>query len=266
MTINTEDFVFLRQGKIIQEFGTEDKPMLAPIDVRGPEKTHALMLLHGFGATPAVYRAMLPTLSTQYDAVVGPIFPGHCENLEAFAKANDKVWYETAEQTYLALTKEYQHVDVMGLSLGGLIACQLSQKYTIHHLYLLAPALSLKIFAVKPLLILAKIMRALNIKSLTNQGANLHASQYAELLYKKLPLSAIIAIFKRIDGYSWWRPTCPTDLFLGYFDEVVDSPKIAKKFAKKPNINIHWLMNSAHILPLDGDIDGILDVVSQHTL
>ena len=54
----------------------------------------------------------------------------------------------------------------------------------------------------------------------------------------------------------------PTDLFLGSFDEVVDSEQVAKRFFNAPQCNIHWLQNSAHVLPLDNDVNAIIDCMN----
>lgn len=261
--VHIQDFHFIRQGVAIGTLTTADEHWFAPVHIEKPGRHRALLLLHGFGSTPAVYRALLPTLTAQYDAVICPVLTGHCENLDAFACSTAAQWLETAETALQPLLKDYQKVDVLGLSLGGLIACELSQKYPLHHLYLLAPALALKQLYIRPTLLAARLLQCIGIKKIMNYGGNLHTDQHAELLYRQLPLTTIQEMLRFVQRYSWTPPPCPTDLFLGYFDAVVDSAKIARHFAKQSTISIHWLMRSAHVLPLDGDIDYLLDTIGR---
>lgn len=260
--LNIEDFHFIRQGIPIHTLTKADEHWFAPVHIEKPGRQRALLLLHGFGSTPAVYRALLPTLTEHYDAVVCPALPGHCANLDVFADATSLQWQDAAAAALEPLLNQYQHVDVLGLSLGGLIACELSQKYPLHHLYLLAPAFALKQIYIRPTLLAACLLQCIGIKKLMNYGGNLHTEQHAELLYRQLPLTTIQQMLHFVKQFSWVPPSCPTDLFLGYFDAVVDSAKIAKRFAKQPHMTIHWLMRSAHVLPLDGDIDYLLDTLT----
>lgn len=52
------------------------------------------------------------------------------------------------------------------------------------------------------------------------------------------------------------------DLFLGRHDDVVASAHVARRFENfYHQATIHWLEQSAHVLPLDGDIDQIIQCV-----
>ena len=254
--VTTQDFRFLLQGKHIEPLLPKDANLLAPIDIRGSGRKRALLMLHGFSSSPAVFRIMLPQL-TQYDAIICPVLPGHSDSLAAFAKATAQDWIFSAEVACSALLQEYETVDVLGFSLGGLLACLLSQRFGLNRLYLLAPALAMH-KNVSATLFVARVLHGLGFRLLHNRGGNLHTSRYPELTYRQLPLTTIIEILTLIKDYHKTIPTCPTDLFLGRFDAVVDSQAIAKCFEKSPNVTTHWLNNSAHILPLDGDIDAIV--------
>ncbi len=254
--MNITDFQYMWRGKQIAPLLSQQAYLLDPIDKRGSSHNRALLLLHGFASSPAVYRELLPAL-TMYDAVVCPVLPGHCISIEAFAKVSARDWVSAAEQACQGLVRDYQTVDVLGLSLGGLLACHLSHHFTLNHLYLLAPALSLK-QNVNVTLLGARILQYLGFKSLPNHAGNIHTSQFQELTYRRLPITTIIEILTLIKNVEFTPPSCPVDLFLGRFDEVVDSALVAKKFANQANTQIHWLDNSAHVLPLDGDIETIL--------
>lgn len=262
MKIN--DFQYMWRGKKIAPLSSQQTYWLDPIHKRGPNQERALLLLHGFASSPAVYRELLPAL-TLYDAVVCPVLPGHCISIAAFSKVSAGDWIAAAERACQALLNDYQTVDVLGLSLGGLLACHLSQRFTLNHLYLLAPALSLQ-QNTNIMLGAARILRYLGFKSLPNHAGNIHTNHFQELTYSRLPIATIIEILTLIKHFKFTPPSCPVDLFLGRFDEVVDSVVVADRFANQPNTQIHWLNHSAHVLPLDGDIKTILEVIARRFL
>lgn len=255
--MNINDFRYMWRGKPIKPLVTQQVNLLAPIyDIRGSGEQRALLLLHGFSSSPAVYRQLLPALS-DYDAVVCPLLPGHGESIQAFSTVKACEWVSTAENACEKLMNDYQQVDVMGLSLGGLLACHLSQRFPLHRLYLLAPALVLRLNTLHALKC-ARLMHWLGFSRLRNQAGNLYSNHDSELAYRQLPITAIIEILTLIDTYQFQPPHSPTDIFLGYHDEVVNSELVAKLFTNLPNCTIHWLPKSAHVLPLDGDLDTII--------
>lgn len=262
MNMNINDFNYMWRGKSIRPLLSQDAHLLSPVDIRRHDSGRALLLIHGFSSSPAIYRELLPTF-TLYDAVLCPVLPGHADSIESFAKATAKDWLDTAMQACETLTRDYETVDVMGLSLGGLLAGKISEHFAINHLYLLAPALILH-GPTALLLTCARVLHFLGLKRLRNHAGNFHTSSHQELTYRQLPITAIIEILTLVQTLTFVAPRCPTDLFLGRYDEVVDSSAVAKLFADCSNVTIHWLNNSAHILPLDGDIDAIADCVRDH--
>lgn len=262
MSINPKEFAWLWQGIIKKNVTEDDLHYLGPIHIHRGKKNHAILLLHGFSSSPAVFRTLLKTFE-KYDAVVAPLLPGHGESGDAFSTVQAQAWLECAETHCQALFDQYQKVDVLGLSLGGLLGCHLAKNFPLHHLYLLAPALSLYF----PLSLgpkLPKLIQKLGLHAVRNQGGNIHGSQYAELAYRKIPLAAIEHILTLIHSFEFHPPACPTDLFLGRHDAVVNSVKIARLFHDLPDTNIHWLNNSAHILSLDSDQAIISQVIQSH--
>ena len=259
--IETNDFRYMWRGKIQKVLPKEDAYRLEPIFIQKKTHRRALLLLHGFSSTPAVYRLIIPKL-LNYDAILCPVLPGHGENLQAFSKVKATDWLKGAESAYESLQENYTQVDVMGLSLGGLLACHLAQKYPINHLYLLNPALALKLNQ-HAALILARALKWLGISQIPNRAGNLHTKQHFELTYRKLPLFPIIEILSLIKNAPLPTFTCPTDLFLGVFDKVVAVKTVAKIFENLPHVHLHWLKNSAHVLPIDGDVDEIIRLVNR---
>ncbi|PJD92436.1 MAG: esterase [Legionella sp.] len=256
-----EDFAFIYKGKLAQPLRQEEAHYLLPVDHYVTQhQDRALLLLHGFASSPGAYRAMLPHL-TGYDRIVCPILPGHAESIQAFSNAKAQDWRETAQTVCSQLIDTYKDVTVVGLSLGGILALELSQMFRLHHLYLLAPALKLR-YSLDLALLAARLLRAIGYPTFPNYGGDFYTHRHEELSYRRVPFNAIIEILSLIKTSSYIRPNCPTDLFLGQHDKVVDSNYIAKTYAHQDNISIHWLKHSAHILPLDGDIECLIKAIS----
>lgn len=260
--MDIDAFRCMRRGIQLFTLTKKEATLLAPIDYRNGKNQRALLLFHGFSSSPAVYRKLIPSFLF-YDAVICPVLPGHAANIETFAQTKANDWLQMAEEIGEVLINEFEQLDVMGLSLGGLLACHLSNRFALHHLYLLAPALDLYLPLNKTLHLL-KILNWLNFSHVRGFAGNLHTTEYCEIAYRKLPLTTLIEMLTLVKQFKFDPPTCPTDLFLGCHDEVVSSWRVAARFTNKENVNIHWLANSAHVIPLDGDTESILACMKQN--
>ncbi|OGV33192.1 MAG: hypothetical protein A3E88_04825 [Legionellales bacterium RIFCSPHIGHO2_12_FULL_35_11] len=260
--MNIDDFQYMWRGKIIRDALIEEAGLLAEVDIVKSDSGTALLLLHGFASSPAIYRELIPKLDC-YDRIYCPVLPGHAESIQAFAKCSSYEWVQTALHSFEMLSKNYAKVDVLGLSLGGLLASIVASVYTPNHLYLLAPAL--KLYGMTGLRLFgAKLLLAFGLQQISNKAGDFYIDKYQELTYKKLPVHAIIEILNLVKNNQLSPIICQTDIFLGRHDSVVDSKAIEKIFHNKENTKIHWLDNSAHILPLDGDIQVIIDGILQN--
>lgn len=259
--IHCNDFRYMRQGRQIKDLKRNEQTLLAPYQQESNKKEQALLILHGFSSSPAVYRALIPQI-TRYDAIVCPVLPGHAENIECFSRATARQWLDYAQEHYLALQNNYEKVNVLGLSLGGLLACELAKTCPINHLYLLAPALKLQM-KVPLMLTIARIARFLGFVHFRSAAGNILNTEEAEISYRKLPVNTIIEMLELVQNYQWQAPNCPVDLFLGAHDAVVNSHAIEELFLPLNKVHIHWLINSAHVLPLDNDLNQIVTCINQ---
>lgn len=258
--MNIDDFRCTRRGIQLHTLDSGQSDLITEVNLQTDKKNRALLMFHGFSSSPAVYRALIPTIKG-YDAIVCPLLPGHGASIAAFEAVKADEWLATAERYCESLLSEYQQVDVLGLSLGGLLACHLAARYPLGHLYLLAPALDLQL-AVKQYMIVLKGLKKLGFQRVRAFAGDLYTSHECEIAYRQLPLNAIIEIFNLINNFNLNEINCPTDIFLGCHDHIVCSWRVADRFADKKNVNIHWLLNTAHLVPLDGDIDKIVECIN----
>lgn len=260
--MNLDDFRCMNRGVQLAIVQNKDAKLLQEFNQRSKGRRKALLLIHGFTSTPAVFRHFTHALSG-YDAIIAPLLPGHGESVEHFGQVKAAEWLAHVENVCAATIREFAEVDVLGLSLGGLLACHLSRHFKLHHLYLLAPCLDLQL-ALPGALKLAKFLHSLGFRRLRSAAGNLITTEHCEIAYRQLPITAVIEILNLVKEFEFIPPTCPTDVFLGCYDKVVDSRKVAARFAKHDNITVHWLNKSAHVIPLDNDVEMILNCIKQH--
>lgn len=261
--MNISDFRYMRQGKQLKALNKDESHLLKPICLQGDNKKRALLLLHGFSSSPAVYRCIIPYLKN-YDAILCPVLPGHAITIESFSQVKACDWLQNVKALCDRLTTEYEQVDLLGLSLGGLLACELSKEYVINHLYLLAPALKLRLNT-KLIIPTIRMAKRLGFNQVRNAAGNILNPNQAEITYRMLPLTTIIEVLQLIQDFQWIPPTCATSLFLGAQDQVVDSEWIRDLYKSLSNCELHWLANSAHVLPLDNDVAQIISCINSHS-
>lgn len=257
MLIKADDFRCMWRGQVVRSLLPDETGLLAAFHEKKEHKKRALLMLHGFSSSPAVFRSMRPVLETLYDAIVCPLLPGHGTSIDDFQKAKAQDWLLCAEQSCERLIESYEQVDVLGLSLGGLLAYHLANRYPLHHAYLLAPALALQI-PINLTYKLIQFLQQLGFTQIRNQAGNIHLKQHCEITYRRLPLASLSEILGLIQNTQCGKTHCQIDVFLGRYDEVVHSHKVAQMLNAH---HIHWLEHSAHVLSLDGDVAQILAVM-----
>ncbi len=113
-----------------------------------PEKPNgqAVLLIHGFGASP---REMFPLgefLRKHDFTVYGVRLPGHGTSPEDLATRSAEEWLTTIEHGYQSLLAMNFEVSVAGLSTGALLTLKLAQQHPLKKLILLSPFLQLHHF------------------------------------------------------------------------------------------------------------------------
>lgn len=82
----------------------------------------ALLMLHGFADSPAVYRRMAPKLSEHGYACRAMRLPGFAEPMERYRATSRDQWKQSLRDELAALRHEHEHVVIVAHSLGCAIA------------------------------------------------------------------------------------------------------------------------------------------------
>lgn len=254
-----EDFCFMRQGQLLAGLTQQEASWLQPLAIKKAPSGRALLLIHGFASSPAVYREMIHQL-TDYDALFCPLLPGHGRSFDDFSETKATDWLTFIEKTFDDIAQHYEKIDVLGLSLGGLLACHLAKNRSINQLFLLAPALALTQASYIPTWML-QLLRYFGLRYITNRGGSLLNTNYSELTFRKLPLTCIYEIFRLVKTFEFTPFSSKTLVFLGKYDKVIRNQEVQAMINRLPDVSTIWLENSEHVLPLDNDFQQIIDKI-----
>ncbi len=98
---------------------------LQPIVLANRSK-RALVLLHGFLDSPAVYSDIVDNIKNRLHVdIYVPLLPFHARNLEAASQFDNQEIINYVKQYINDLSKKYQTLTIVGLSYGGLILVDL---------------------------------------------------------------------------------------------------------------------------------------------
>jgi carboxylesterase len=204
-----------------------------PVELRTEGATRAVLLLHGFLGSPADLGDLPAALLGAGLDVSVPLLPGHGTTPRELAATTMEERLRAALAAFDALAAEHDQVDVLGFSMGGLLAAQVAGQRDVRSLVLVNPFVGETaapdwspfdtddlVEFVAPLI--DSVMRgALFI------NVNDPAGRARLRAYRTVPLSAVkalreYALAAREDGV-YTRLTCPTLVLLSTGDHVTPS-------------------------------------------
>lgn len=112
----------------------EHQPFEYPAD-----SSSAALLIHGFMGTPAEMRPLGAALADAGVAARGILLPGMGAGIERLARVGRDEWVRAAREGFDSLASRFEHVTVIGYSLGGAVALHLAASRNVHRLALIAP-------------------------------------------------------------------------------------------------------------------------------
>jgi carboxylesterase len=114
-------------------------PNAGPISLPGKGSDKAVLLIHGFAATPYDLKPLAIALNKEGFAVYAPLLPGHGTSVRDFARSGEKDWLAASDKAFDELSRKYREVYVVGFSMGGDIALDIAAKKKPAGVVLLAP-------------------------------------------------------------------------------------------------------------------------------
>ena len=205
------------------------------------------LLIHGFTGAPYEVNPLAEFLRerTDWDIVV-PTLPGHGDELQLKGIQSDQ-WMNCAEEELQSLMKRNNEIVVIGFSMGGLIASDLSVRYSVKKLVLLSAAY--KYIHLPQILIEIRSMIKAGItgKLLRNEWF-LHYQRKIN----QTPISATRQFRKVVKGTrpSFNKITIPTFIAQGEKDGIVppNSARLIYKQIPSEEKELYFDPNSRHLI------------------
>jgi len=116
-------------------------PLGQPIKLEG-SSDHLIILIHGYTGTPRDFNELGELLNDKYNfSIVIPRLPGHGTDSKDFRKTGRRDWLRSIYDLIINMEKDFNNINLIGLSMGALIALLSSIHFSIKRLVLISPAL-----------------------------------------------------------------------------------------------------------------------------
>jgi carboxylesterase len=221
-------------------------------------RTHAVLVVHGFGDTPQSVRELAESLHASGYTVVVPLLSGHGRSLAEFGGARAADWIEEVRGEAAALRRHYPHVALVGLSMGAaLCSIVAAESDRLDALVLLAPYLSMpaSVQRVAPLLRASAPVAPFrpshvgppSIHDPVARSRGLGFGVVSGRLLRELRL-----VTERARA-ALPRVTVPTLYIASRHDSRVPTADAARNWTlvRAPQRAIRWLDGSGHIMTVD---------------
>jgi carboxylesterase len=214
------------------------------------------LVLHGFAGNPSAVRGVAEKLADAGLTVEAPLLPGHGTALADLVPLRWGDWTAAAEEAYAGLAARCGRVAVVGLSMGGGLACWLAARHPeICGIVLVNPLVE------PPGDDLRSAVHELCEAGATiapGIGSDIARPGVVELTYDGTPLAAVLSLFAGVEEVALGLPEirCPVLLFSSREDHVVPATNgdLVASSVGGPCERV-WLEHSFHVAPLDNDRD-----------
>lgn len=216
------------------------------------------LVLHGFTGSPHEMRGIAEQLADAGLNVELPLLPGHGTSVKDLVPVRWSDWVEATEAAYLELATRTQRVAVVGLSMGGGLACRLAANHPeIAGLTLINPFVQPPDDAIRQG---AFDLLEAGTEIIEGDGTDIADPDAMVVHYDGAALPAALSLFDGVGEVSSGLPDirCPVLLFSSRNDHVVPASHgdLIEGSVVGPCERV-WCERSFHVAPLDYDRDEI---------
>ena len=216
--------------------------------------TNGILVLHGFTGNPQSMRPLAEALAGAGYTVDLPLLPGHGTSLEDLVPTRWEDWSGAAEAHFQALAARCDHVLVVGLSMGGALACWLAERHP--HL----PGIALVNPVVQPpdaeLIEGGRALLEAGMETIDAIGSDIKMEGPVERSYPGTPIAAALSLFDALVDVEGGLGDihCPVLLLSSREDHVVDpvNGDVVEAKVSGPVERV-LLEDSYHVATLDND-------------
>ena len=263
MSKTIHQFCRFRQRKVIGPASEQDMALAQPVFVNNPAAQNrvGVLLLHGFRQNPFCMHHLTAELKESVYQLSVPVLPHHLDDLDVFEQTTAEQWISCAQQHYQSVRQQCDHVIVVGLSMGAVLAALVNDEcQDADHLVLLAPAFYPP-SVLKFSNVISSVMSFLGFRYLAAASGDVGLEGAYDVTFCRTP----IKIYPQLNAVcvqgrkTLSRIHVPVDFFVGKNDQVLNTKKIKKAFFEIPSADKRYiqLSNSKHVLSLDAGINTI---------
>lgn len=220
----------------------------------GPD---GVLVLHGFTGTPASVRGVAERLADAGLSVEAPLLPGHGTAVEDLVPYRWADWTAAADDAFAALEARCSRMVVVGLSMGGTLACWLAESHPqVSGMVVVNPFLA----PTEEIRHGARAFFDAGTAIAPGIGADVADPAVEETGYNGSPLAAALSLFDGADAVvaALAEIRCPVLLFSSRQDHVVPTTNgdLLVAGVGGPCERV-WLERSYHVATLDYDRDEV---------
>ena len=235
-------------------------PGAEPFLLKGGSR--GVLLLHGFTGSPAEMKLLGESLNKKGFTVLGIRLPGHGTQICDMETTNWRHWYGAAVDGHHLLTALCDEINVVGLSMGGLLALKLAAEHPVNRV----AALSTPIFLTARRLHLLPLYRAFRrVVPKKRRDYDIDPRYYVG--YDSTPLDSLASLLELIQSVQTDLPKvhCPSLLIQSRREHTV-RPESATFIYERLGAQIKelfWLEKSGHVITIDIEREIVFNKVAE---
>lgn len=217
-----------------------------------------VLLCHGFTGSPQSMRPWADHLVAAGFGVRLPRLPGHGTSWQDMQVTQWDDWYAEVDRAFAELRAAYDHVFVVGLSMGGTLTLRLAERHGADVAGIVLVNASVK--ADKAVIKLLPVLK-LVVPSVPGIGGAIKKGGVTELAYDRVPLKALASYSKAWPLVQADLPkvTQPVLIFRSTVDPVVHPSNGEMILARISSTDVtdHALTDSYHVATIDNEAETI---------
>lgn len=209
-----------------------------------------VLLLHGFTGAPAELRLLGDFLHKQGFTVLAVRLPGHGTDVSDMEPTGWRHWYGAALDGFLLLSSLCGEINVVGLSMGGLLALKLAAEHPVARV----AALSTPIFLTARRIPLLPLYRAFR-RFVPKRRRDYDIDPQLFVGYDRTPLHSLSSLLELIRSVQDDLPHvhCPALVVQSRREHTVrpESAVFIRDHLGSREKELFWLEKSGHVVTID---------------
>lgn len=221
-----------------------------------------VLIIHGFSGSPAEMKGLGDYLNRKGNTVLAVKLAGHGSNPKEMVATSLKDWIQSSEDGYRKLSQNCAKVFIVGFSMGGLLAIELTKKVSSAGLVVMSPPM----LNMQYLEFIIPFVRFFKPWHVIGGGSDpsIFEPPYTSVAYPKVPTKCIADLLKLIRiTRRGSNIEIPTLVMQGLLDKMIperSGQELLELIQTKDKELLHF-KKSAHMLTLDQEREKVWKAV-----